>query len=40
MAFYEKFGFNKAGQHIFQLGDDPQHDWILCGDVRDSRLGA
>ena len=33
IAFYQKFGFSKIGQHVFQLGDDPQHDWILCRDV-------
>ena len=40
MAFYQKFGFNKVGHHVFQLGDDPQHDWILCRDVRNLRSGA
>jgi len=34
MAFYRKFGFTKVGHHVFQLGDDPQRDWILCRDVR------
>ncbi|MCS6874196.1 MAG: GNAT family N-acetyltransferase [Pyrinomonadaceae bacterium] len=27
--FYEKFGFERAGEHIFQLGNDPQTDWIM-----------
>jgi ribosomal protein S18 acetylase RimI-like enzyme len=27
--FYEKFGFEKCGEHVFQLGSDPQTDWIL-----------
>jgi ribosomal protein S18 acetylase RimI-like enzyme len=27
--FYKKFGFEKCGEHIFQLGKDPQTDWIL-----------
>ena len=40
MSFYQKFGFNKVGHHVFQLGDDPQHDWILCRDVRSWRSGA
>jgi ribosomal protein S18 acetylase RimI-like enzyme len=40
MAFYQKFGFNTVGHHIFQLGDDPQNDWILCRDVRSWRSGA
>jgi diamine N-acetyltransferase len=27
--FYEKFGFEKCGEHVFQLGSDPQVDWIM-----------
>ncbi len=27
--FYKKFGFEKCGEHIFQLGADPQTDWVL-----------
>jgi ribosomal protein S18 acetylase RimI-like enzyme len=27
--FYEKFGFEKCGEHVFQLGSDPQIDWLL-----------
>jgi diamine N-acetyltransferase len=27
--FYEKFGFIKFGEHVFQMGDDPQIDWLL-----------
>ncbi|CAN5235292.1 GNAT family N-acetyltransferase [soil metagenome] len=27
--FYKKFGFEKCGEHIFQLGTDPQIDWIM-----------
>lgn len=27
--FYKKFGFEKCGEHIFQLGSDPQTDWVL-----------
>jgi ribosomal protein S18 acetylase RimI-like enzyme len=37
MAFYLKYGFSKVGHHVFRLGDDPQHDWILCRDVRSRR---
>jgi ribosomal protein S18 acetylase RimI-like enzyme len=33
LAFYQKLGFKKVGYHVFQLGNDPQHDWILCRDV-------
>lgn len=27
--FYEKFGFEKCGEHVFQLGTDPQTDWLM-----------
>ena len=27
--FYERFGFTKCGEHVFQLGSDPQTDWVL-----------
>lgn len=27
--FYAKFGFEKCGEHIFQLGSDPQTDWLM-----------
>ena len=27
--FYEKLGFKQIGTHIFQLGSDPQTDWIM-----------
>lgn len=27
--FYAKFGFEKCGEHIFQLGEDAQTDWVL-----------
>jgi diamine N-acetyltransferase len=27
--FYEKFGFIRFGEHVFQMGDDPQIDWLL-----------
>jgi diamine N-acetyltransferase len=27
--FYKKFGFEKCGEHIFQLGNDPQTDWLM-----------
>lgn len=27
--FYKKFGFEKCGEHIFQLGSDPQTDWLM-----------
>lgn len=27
-AFYKKYNFEHAGEHIFQLGNDPQTDWV------------
>lgn len=27
--FYAKFGFEKCGEHVFQLGNDPQTDWLM-----------
>lgn len=27
--FYEKLGFARVGEHIFQLGSDPQTDWVM-----------
>ena len=27
--FYKAHGFEKFGEHIFQMGDDPQTDWLM-----------
>lgn len=29
IAFYRKLGFSEAGEHIFQVGSDPQRDIIM-----------
>lgn len=29
IAFYEKMGFEIFGRHIFLLGQDVQHDWMM-----------
>jgi ribosomal protein S18 acetylase RimI-like enzyme len=29
LAFYHKWNFSVVGEHIFQLGSDPQEDWIM-----------
>ncbi len=29
IAFYEREGFLKFGEHIFLLGEDPQTDWLM-----------
>ncbi|MBI1766381.1 MAG: GNAT family N-acetyltransferase [Acidobacteria bacterium] len=28
-AFYRKWGFERVGEHLFQMGDDPQTDWWM-----------
>ncbi len=28
--FYLKKGFVKTGEHIFQIGNDAQTDWVMC----------
>lgn len=28
-AFYHKWGFQRVGEHIFQMGDDAQTDWWM-----------
>jgi diamine N-acetyltransferase len=30
IAFYEKNGFRRVGDHSFLLGNDPQRDWVLA----------
>lgn len=27
--FYKKWGFERFSEHVFQMGDDPQTDWLL-----------
>jgi diamine N-acetyltransferase len=29
IRFYEKMGFEKFGTHIFDIGEDPQTDWMM-----------
>lgn len=29
VRFYEKYGFEKFGDHVFMLGTDPQTDWLM-----------
>ena len=33
IAFYAKHGFVRVGEHTFQLGRDPQTDWIMAVEV-------
>ena len=30
IAFYRKWGFEQVGAQTFQLGDDPQNDWVMA----------
>lgn len=32
--FYAKWGFEKFGEHVFQMGDDPQTDWVMKKQIR------
>ena len=29
ITFYSKWGFEKFGDHMFMLGNDPQTDWLM-----------
>jgi ribosomal protein S18 acetylase RimI-like enzyme len=29
IKFYTTWGFEKFGDHLFLLGDDPQTDWLM-----------
>lgn len=33
IAFYQKNGFKKFGQHTFMLGEDAQTDWLMKKDL-------
>jgi len=33
IAFYEKWGFTKVGEHEFVVGSDPQTDWVMARPV-------
>lgn len=30
IAFYRKWGFEVVGEHVFQVGDDPQNDLLMA----------
>jgi ribosomal protein S18 acetylase RimI-like enzyme len=34
LAFYRKWGFDVVGEHTFNLGDDPQRDFMMRRDVQ------
>jgi len=34
IAFYRKLGFVENGDHVFQMGDDPQRDIVMVRPVR------
>lgn len=33
IAFYERWGFQRIGRQVFQLGDDRQTDWLMARPV-------
>lgn len=33
IAFYQRFGFERFGSHVFMLGTDPQTDWLMKREV-------
>lgn len=37
VAFYEKYGFTRVGEHSFLLGSDLQTDWLLARPIADVR---
>jgi GNAT superfamily N-acetyltransferase len=39
VRFYQKSGFGIVGEQIFQLGSDPQHDWIMAQDLEQGSGG-
>jgi diamine N-acetyltransferase len=36
--FYTQWGFEKFSEHVFQMGDDPQIDWLLRRSLEQVRL--
>jgi ribosomal protein S18 acetylase RimI-like enzyme len=34
VAFYQRFGFERFGEHDFQLGSDTQTDWLMMLNLR------
>lgn len=40
MAFYEKYGFTRVGEHSFVLGSDVQTDWVLARSLDDAPTGS
>lgn len=30
IRFYQKWGFAQIGTHVFQMGDEPQQDWVMA----------
>jgi ribosomal protein S18 acetylase RimI-like enzyme len=37
LAFYRKWGFDVVGEHIFNVGDDPQRDLVMCRDMQSTK---
>ncbi len=34
IGFYNRWGFEKFGTHVFLLGDDPQTDWLMRKEIK------
>jgi diamine N-acetyltransferase len=37
IKFYESFGFHRIGEHIYNVGNDPQNDWVMKLDIKKGR---
>jgi ribosomal protein S18 acetylase RimI-like enzyme len=37
LAFYRKWGFDVVGEHIFQVGDDPQRDLLMRREMHSTK---
>lgn len=38
--FYKRLGFHRIGQHVFQVGTDPQTDWLMQKILTDTTITA
>lgn len=36
VAFDQKYGFTRVGEHTFVVGEDPQTDWLLARPLTDA----
>jgi ribosomal protein S18 acetylase RimI-like enzyme len=38
IAFYQKYGFKIVGEHVFQMGEDPQRDLVMAIEIDNPSL--